>query len=79
MLQKCISDPDSILPIQGLVVKDNLSYEEVPVEILDRKVKQLRKKEVVSVKVFWKNHLVERATWKAEADMKSCYPDLFDN
>ena len=52
MLKKCIGDLESILPIEGLVVKDNLSYEEVPVQILDRQVKKLRNKEVVSVKLF---------------------------
>ena len=51
MLKKCIGDPESILPIEGLGVKDNLFYEEVQVQILDRKVKKLRNKEVVSVKV----------------------------
>ena len=29
MLKKCIGDPESILPIEGLGVKDNLSCEEV--------------------------------------------------
>ena len=56
MLKKCIGDSESILPIEGLGVKDNLSYEEVLVQILDRQVKKLRNKEVVSVKVIWKNH-----------------------
>ena len=77
MLKKCIGDPVSILPLEGLGVNENLSYEEVPVEILDRQVKKLRNKEVASVKVLWRNHLVEGATWKAEADMKSRYPHLF--
>ena len=36
MLKKCIGDPESILPIEGLGVKDNLSYEEISVQILDR-------------------------------------------
>ena len=44
MLKKCIGDPESILPIKGLGVKENLSYEEVPVEILNRQAKKLRKK-----------------------------------
>ena len=61
MFKKCISDPESIVPIEGLGVKDNLSYE-VPVQILDRQVKNSRNKEVVSIKVLWKNKLVERAT-----------------
>ena len=63
MLKKCFGNPESILSIEGLGVKDNLSYEEVSVQILDRKVKELRNKEVVSVKVLWKNQLVEGATW----------------
>ncbi|KAH0709204.1 hypothetical protein KY284_010631 [Solanum tuberosum] len=77
MLNKCIGDPVSILPLEGLGVNGNLSYEEVPVEILDRQVKKLRNKEVASVKVLWRNYLVEGATWEAEADMKSRYPRLF--
>ncbi|TMW97475.1 hypothetical protein EJD97_005423 [Solanum chilense] len=76
---KRISDLESILPIEGIGVKDNLSYEEVPVKLLDRKVKILRNNEVASVKMLWKNHLVEGATWEAEADMKYHYPHLFDN
>ncbi|XP_069148104.1 uncharacterized protein [Solanum lycopersicum] len=79
MLKKCIGDPESILPIEGLGVKDNLYYEEVLVQILYKKVKKFRNKEVVSVKVLWKNHLVEGAKCEAEADMKSCFPHLFEN
>ena len=79
MLKKCIGDPESILPIEGLGVKDNLFYEEVQVQILDSQVKKLRNKEVVSIRVLWKNHFVEGATWEAEAYMKSHYPHLFDN
>ena len=36
ILRKCIGDPKSILSIKGLGVENNFSYEEVPVEILDR-------------------------------------------
>ena len=35
MLKKCLGNPSSILPVKGLGVDVNLSYEEVPVEILD--------------------------------------------
>ncbi|KAH0652759.1 hypothetical protein KY289_030437 [Solanum tuberosum] len=77
MLKKCIDDSVSIIPLEGLPVDENLFYEEVPVEILDRQVKKLRNKEVASVKVLWRNQLVEGATWEAKADMKSRYPNLF--
>ena len=51
MLKKCIGDPESTLFIEGLGLKDNLSYEDVPVQILDWQVKKLRNKEVAFVKV----------------------------
>ncbi|KAK4727160.1 hypothetical protein R3W88_032077 [Solanum pinnatisectum] len=62
LLKKYVGDPTSIVPLEGFGVKENLSYEEVPVEILDRQVKKLRNKEVASVKVLWRNQLVEGAT-----------------
>jgi len=77
MLKKCIGDLVSIIPLEGLGVHESLSYEDVPVKILNRQVKRLRNKEIASVKVLWRNHLVEGATWEAEADMKSRYPHFF--
>ncbi|WMV14189.1 hypothetical protein MTR67_007574 [Solanum verrucosum] len=62
MLKKCVGDSTSIVPLEGLGVDENLSFEKVPIEILDRQVKKLRNKEVVFVKVLWRNHLVEGAT-----------------
>ncbi|WMV25123.1 hypothetical protein MTR67_018508 [Solanum verrucosum] len=62
MLKKCVGDPTSIVSLEGLGVKENLSYEEVSVEILDQQVKKLRNKEIASVKVLWRNQLVEGAT-----------------
>ncbi|TMX05622.1 hypothetical protein EJD97_014308 [Solanum chilense] len=76
---KCIGDPESILPIEGLGVKDNLYFEDVEVQIIDIQVRKLRNKEVASVKLLLRNHLVEGATWEAEANMKYSYPLLFGN
>ncbi|WMV58226.1 hypothetical protein MTR67_051611, partial [Solanum verrucosum] len=77
VLKKCVGDPASIVPLESVAVKDSLSFEDVPVEILDRQVRRLRNKEVASVKVLWRSQLVEGATWEAEAAMKSKYPHLF--
>ncbi|WMV24859.1 hypothetical protein MTR67_018244 [Solanum verrucosum] len=62
--------------LRGLGVDGNISFEEVQIEILDRQVKNLRNKDVVSVKFLCRNHLVEGATWEAKADVKSLYPHL---
>ena len=79
LLKKCLGDPTSILPVEGLGVDEDLSYEEVPVEILDRQVKRLRNKEIATAKVLWRNDLVKGATWEAEDDMRSRYPHLFSS
>ncbi|WMV33125.1 hypothetical protein MTR67_026510 [Solanum verrucosum] len=55
LFKKCVGDLTSIVPKEVLGVKENIDYEEVPVEILERKVKKLRNKEVSSVKVLWRN------------------------
>ncbi|WMV50992.1 hypothetical protein MTR67_044377 [Solanum verrucosum] len=62
LLKKCVGDPTSIVPLESLGIQDKLSYEEVSVEILDRKVRKLRNKEIASVKVLWSNQLVKGAT-----------------
>ncbi|WMV13586.1 hypothetical protein MTR67_006971 [Solanum verrucosum] len=71
LLKKCVGDPTSIVPLETVAVKDSLSYEDVPVEILNRQIRRLRNKEVASVKVLWRSQSVEGATWEAEATMKS--------
>ena len=38
------------MPVEGLGFDENLSYNEVLVEILDRQMKQMRNKEVSTVK-----------------------------
>ncbi|WMV18890.1 hypothetical protein MTR67_012275 [Solanum verrucosum] len=42
MLKKCIGDPSLILPTESIRIKDNLSYEQIPVQILDRQVRRFR-------------------------------------
>ncbi|WMV13659.1 hypothetical protein MTR67_007044 [Solanum verrucosum] len=51
-IRKCIGDPSTIVPLEGLEIKENLAYEEVLIEFLDRQVKRLTTKEVASVKVL---------------------------
>ncbi|XP_070019687.1 uncharacterized protein [Nicotiana sylvestris] len=71
---KCIGDPSRVVPIKDVQVTEDLSYEEVPVAILDRQVRKLRTKDVASVKVLWRNKNMEEMTWEAEEEMKSKYP-----
>ncbi|KAL0561626.1 hypothetical protein IC582_002066 [Cucumis melo] len=78
MLRKYVPDPSHVVDYEPLEIDENLSYTEQPVEVLAREMKTLRNKEIPLVKVLWRNHRVEEATWEREDDMKSRYPDLFE-
>ena len=54
------------MPVIKVEVRSNLTFEEEPVQILDRDVKVLRKKSIPLVKVLWRNHGSEEATWEPE-------------
>ncbi|XP_020982544.1 uncharacterized protein LOC110273726 [Arachis duranensis] len=62
MLRKYLSYPSHVLAPQAIELKEDLSFEEDPVAIVDRQVKKLCSKEIASVKVIWKNHSIEEAT-----------------
>ncbi|KAL0560424.1 hypothetical protein IC582_000829 [Cucumis melo] len=78
MLRKYVPDPSHVVDYEPLGIDENLSYVEQPVEVLAREVKTLRNKEIPLVKVLWRNHRVEEATWEREDDMRSRYPELFE-
>ncbi|KAA0035748.1 pol protein [Cucumis melo var. makuwa] len=78
MLRKYVSDPSHVVDYEPLEIDENLSYTEQPVEVLAREVKMLRNREIPLVKVLWRNHRVEEATWEQEDDMRSRYPELFE-
>ena len=77
MLRKHISDVVVVDSSVSADIQENLSFDEIPIKILDFSVRRLRNKEVPLVKVLWRNQSVEGATWEAEADMRSKYLHLF--
>ena len=58
-------------------VAEESAYEEQPVQILDKEEKLLRNKAIPLVKILWRNHSVEEATWEREDEMRIKYPALF--
>ncbi|VFQ73304.1 unnamed protein product [Cuscuta campestris] len=79
MLRRYRSDPSHVIPADTVTLDDNLTYEEEPVEILAREVCQLRNKTIPLVKVLWRSHTVEEATWETEESMRTRYPHLFSD
>ncbi|XP_031266818.1 uncharacterized protein LOC116125233 [Pistacia vera] len=77
LLRKYINDPSHVLRAEEVKLKENLIYDECLIQILDRKIKELRNKSIPLAKVLWRNHKVEEATWEVEQDMRDHYPELF--
>ena len=44
-------------------ISEDLTYQEQPIEILDRMVRKLKNKEIPMVKVKWNHHSSKEATW----------------
>ncbi|GAV68033.1 Chromo domain-containing protein [Cephalotus follicularis] len=77
ILRKYHPDPSHVLQWEPLELRADMSFEEIPFQILDRRVKQLRSKSIPLVKVLWKYHGLKEATWEREEDMRALYPHLF--
>ena len=76
-LRKYVPDPDHIISYEPLQILEDMSYTEEPVQILDRKEKQLRIKNISLVKILWRNQNIEEATWELEEEIRKAYPHLF--
>jgi len=55
-LRKYIPDPNHTIASEPIEITADLVYEEQPIQILDRRIKQLRNKQIPLVNVLWSNH-----------------------
>ncbi|GJU53656.1 hypothetical protein Tco_1227370 [Tanacetum coccineum] len=52
-LKKCYADEPLVMPLEGIHVDDKLQFVEKPVEIIERKIKRLKRSRIPLVKVRW--------------------------
>jgi len=78
-LRKYIPDPSHVIPLDDVQVRENLTVETLPLRVDDRKVKQLRGKEIALVRVVWGSRAGESMTWELESRMRESYPSLFES
>ena len=79
MLRKYIPDSSHVVDYEPLKLRDDLTYEEQPVKIVDKKEQELKRRTIHYVKVQWRNQSVREATWELEDEMKEKYPYLFED
>src|SRR5262249_1617813 len=77
MLKKYMVDLSHVIEPPSVDIQPDLSFEERPIRILDRKVQVLRTKNIPLVKVLWQHHSCEEATWELEEDVRRKYLELF--
>ena len=75
-LRKYMPDPTHVVALDDVQLKNNLTFGVSPLRIVDRRVKQLRNKEVALVKVLW-DQRTEVATWELVEQIRELYPELF--
>jgi hypothetical protein len=75
-LKKCVRLPTEVLSKPKLEIEPDLSYQEHPIKILDRKERSTRAKSIKMYKIQWSHHSEEEATWETEDFLRSHYPDF---
>ena len=78
-LRKYIYNPSHVVELELIQISKDLTYEEVPVQIVDVMDKVLQHAVVKLVKVQWSNHSIREATWELEEKMREKHPQLFQD
>jgi hypothetical protein len=75
-LQKYHPNAEHVPNEELLELRPDLSYVENLVKILEKSIKELRKKGIPMVKVMWEHHGTQDITWETKEWIKKKYPDL---
>jgi hypothetical protein len=66
--------PEEQIPMEDLDAKEDLSYQECLVKILETSERVTRNKMIKMCKVQWSHHTVKEATWEREEELKAEFP-----
>jgi hypothetical protein len=78
-LKKCLCVPKEQIPMEDLDAKEDISYQEYPVKILETSERVTQNKRIKMCKVQWSQHIEEEATWEREEDFKAEFPSFFSD
>ncbi|GJV64583.1 putative reverse transcriptase domain-containing protein [Tanacetum coccineum] len=75
--KKCLAESDVQVPLEEVEIDENLRLVEVPIEIVERDVKKLKRRRISLVKVRWNSQQGPEFTWEREDQFQRKYPHLF--
>jgi hypothetical protein len=78
-LKRCLRVPEEQIPMEDLDTKEDLSYQEYPVKILETSERVTRNKRIKMCKVQWSHHTEEESTWEREEELKAEFPKFFSD
>jgi hypothetical protein len=78
-LKKCLRVLEEQIPMEDLDAKEDLSYQEYPVKILETSERVTQNKRIKMCKVQWSHHTEEEATWEREDELKVEFPSFFSD
>jgi hypothetical protein len=78
-LNKCFCLPEEQVPMENLDVKEDLSYQEHPIKILETSEKVKWNKRMKMCKVQRSHHTEEEATWEREEELKAEFQSFFSD
>jgi hypothetical protein len=62
-----------------LELREDLSYPEYPIRILDQAKRRTCQQSIKFLKVQWSNHSKDEATWEREDRLREEYPSFFQS
>jgi hypothetical protein len=78
-LKKCLCVPEERLPMEDLDAKEDLSYQEYPIKILETFERITQNKKIKMCKVQWSHHTEKEATWEREEELNAEFPSFFSD
>jgi hypothetical protein len=78
-LKKYMRVPEDQLSMEDLDAKEDLSYQEYPVKILETLERVTRNKKIMMCKVQWSHHTEEEATWEREDELRAEFPSFLSH
>jgi hypothetical protein len=77
-LKKCLRVPEEQIPLDELTVKEDLTYEEFSIKILETTERVTQSRVIKMCKVQWNRYSEAEATWEREDELRKSYPQLFE-
>jgi hypothetical protein len=77
--KKYLCVPEEQIPMKDLGAKEDLSYQEYPVKILETSERVTRNKKIRMCKVQLSHHTEDEATWEREEELKAEFPSFFSD